>query len=183
MDAEMNIKFNDDKSITINDVRYIPDFWVEAKASAKPEKRHTGIEEPERDDSVCYIDGDGILETYDYSSGEFESEYLRGRVTTDEQLAYDRDRAAQIRFALEKYAAEHNAGAIDWTGDNITKYCIVYNSNIKMLEAYSFLFSKYDEVYFDSAETARNAIKAVGEEDVLWLYRDYQPYLNAFKMD
>ena len=50
-----------------------------------------------------------------------------------------------------------------------------------MLEAYSFLFSKYDEVYFDSAETARNAVKAVGEEDVLWLYRDYRPYWNAFK--
>ncbi len=183
MNAEMNIKFNDDKSITINDVRYIPDFWVEAKASAKPEKRHTGIEEPERDDSVCYIDGDGILETYDYSSGEFENEYLRGRVTTDEQLCSDRDRAAQIRFALEKYAAEHNAEPIDWTGDNITKYCIVYNSNIKMLEAYSFLFSKHDEVYFDSAKTARNAIKAVGYDNVLWLYRDYQPYLNAFKMD
>ena len=48
MNAEMNIKFNDDKSITINDVRYIPDFWGEAKASAKPEKRHTGIEEPTR---------------------------------------------------------------------------------------------------------------------------------------
>lgn len=73
MNAEMNIKLNDDKSITINNVRYIPDFWGEAKASAKPEKRHTGIEEPERDDSVCYIDGDGILETYDYSSGSLKT--------------------------------------------------------------------------------------------------------------
>ena len=183
MNAEMNIKFNDDKSITINDVRYIPDFWGEAKASAKPEKRHTGIEEPERGDSIYYVDGDGILETYDYSSGEFENEYLRGRVTTDEQLCSDRDRAAQIRFALEKYAAEHNAKPLDWTDDNSWKYRIAYNSNTKMLEAYSCIFYKHDTVYFDSAKTAKNAIKAVGEEDVLWLYRDYQPYLNAFKME
>ena len=183
MDAEMNIKFNDDKSITINDVRYIPDFWVEAKASAKPEKRHTGIEEPERGDSIYYVDGDGILETYDYSSGEFENEYLRGRVTTDEQLCSDRDRAAQIRFALEKYAAEHNAESIDWTDDNSWKYRIAYNSNTKMLEAYSCIFYKHDTVYFDSEQTTLDAIKAVGEEDVLWLYRDYQPYLNAFKME
>ena len=168
MNTEMNIKFNDDKSITINNVRYIPDFWSEAKASAKPEKRHTGIEEPERDDSI---------------SGEFESEYLRGRVTTDEQLCSDRDRAAQIRFALEKYAAEHNAGAIDWADDNSWKYCIVYNSNTKMLETQIFLFRKHDEVYFDSEQTTLDAIKAVGEENVLWLYRDYQPYLNAFKME
>lgn len=183
MKTEMNIKFNDDKSITINDVRYIPDFWGEAKASAKPEKRHTGIEEPERDDSIYYIDGDGILETYDYSSGEFESEYLRGRVTTDEQLCSDRDRAAQIRFALEKYAAEHNAGAIDWADDNSWKYCIVYNPGWEKLSVDFLWATKYDVVYFDSAETAKNAIKAVGEENVLWLYRDYQPYLNAFKME
>lgn len=183
MNTEMNIKFNDDKSITINDVRYIPDFWGEAKASAEPEKRHTGIEEPERGDSIYYVDGDGILETYDYSSGEFENEYLRGRVTTDEQLCSDRDRAAQIRFALEKYAAEHNAGAIDWADDNSWKYCIVYNSNTKMLETQIFLFRKHDEVYFDSEQTTLDAIKAVGEEDVLWLYRDYRPYLNAFKME
>lgn len=178
MNTEMNIKFNDDKSITINDVRYIPDFWVEAKASAKPEKRHTGIEEPERDDSVCYIDGDGILETYDYSSGEFEHEYLRGRVTTDEQLCSDRDRAAQIRFALEKYAAEHNAEVL-----NSHKYCIVYNPYWEKLSVDFLWVSKYDTIYFDSAKTARNAIGAVGYDNVLWLYRDYQPYLNAFKMD
>ena len=182
MKTEMNIKFNDDKSITINDVRYIPDFWVEAKASAKPEKRHTGIEEPERDDSVCYIDGDGILETYDYSSGEFESEYLRGRVTTDEQLAYDRDRSAQIRFALEKYAAEHNAEPLDWA-DKIEKYRIVYNAHRKELQVVMDSFCKADTVYFSSGVAAWKAIKAVGEENALWLYRDYQPYLNAFKIE
>ena len=182
MKTEMNIKFNDDKSITINDVRYIPDFWGEAKASAKPEKRHTGIEEPERDDSIYYIDGDGILETYDYSSGEFESEYLRGRVTTDEQLCSDRDRAAQIRFALEKYAAEHNAGPIDWTDYNNYKYYIFYDAGGALSVGY-LNSVKTDNIYFDSRQTAVDAIKAVGEEDVLWLYRDYQPYLNAFKMD
>ena len=183
MNTEMNIKFNDDKSITINDVRYIPDFWVEAKASAKPEKRHTGIEEPERDDSVCYIDGDGILETYDYSSGEFENEYLRGRVTTDEQLCSDRDRAAQIRFALEKYAAEHNAEPLDWTDLDRYKYHIIYAYDVNDLRIRALCFTRHDIVYFDSEQTALDAIEAVGEEDVLWLYRDYQPYLNAFKME
>ena len=183
MNAEMNIKFNDDKSITINDVRYIPDFWVEAKASAKPEKRHTGIEEPEKGDDIYFVDADGILEEGVYSSETLEHGYLRGQITTDEQLAIDRDRAARIRFALEKYAAEHNAKPLDWTDDNSWKYCIVYNSNTKMLETQIFLFRKHDEVYFDSEQTTLDAIKAVGEEDVLWLYRDYQPYLNAFKMD
>ena len=183
MDAEMNIKFNDDKSITINDVRYIPDFWGEAKTSAEPEKRHTGIEEPERGDSIYYVDGDGILETYDYSSGEFENEYLRGRVTTDEQLCSDRDRAAQIRFALEKYAAEHNAEPLDWTDLDRYKYHIIYAYDVNDLRIRALCFTRHDIVYFDSEQTALDAIKAVGEEDVLWLYRDYQPYLNAFKMD
>ncbi len=182
MKTEMNIKLNDDKSITINEVRYIPDFWVEAKASAKSEKRHTGIEEPERDDSVYYIDGDGILETYDYSSGEFEHEYLRGRVTTDEQLAYDRDRAAQIRFALEKYAAEHNAESIDWY-DKTEKFHIVHNAHTEELCVIMDSFYKADTVYFSSERIAWKAIGAVGYDNVLWLYRDYRPYLNAFKMD
>ncbi len=183
MNTEMNIKFNDDKSITINDVRYIPDFWVEAKASAKPEKRHTGIEEPERGDSIYYVDGDGILETYDYSSGEFENEYLRGRVTTDEQLCSDRDRAAQIRFALEKYAAEHNAEPLDWTDLDRYKYHIIYAYDVNDLRIRALCFTRHDIVYFDSEQTALDAIKAVGKENVLWLYRDYRPYLNAFKMD
>lgn len=183
MDAEMNIKFNDDKSITINDVRYIPDFWGEAKASAEPEKRHTGIEEPERGDSIYYVDGDGILETYDYSSGEFENEYLRGRVTTDEQLCSDRDRAAQIRFALEKYAAEHNAKPLDWTDLDRYKYHIIYAYDVNDLRIRALCFTRHDIVYFDSEQTALDAIKAVGKENVLWLYRDYQPYLNALKMD
>ena len=182
MNTEMNIKFNDDKSITINEVRYIPDFWGEVKASAKPEKRHTGIEEPEEGDSVCYIDGDGILETYDYSSGEFESEYLRGRVTTDEQLCSDRDRAAQIRFALEKYAAEHNAEPIDWY-DKTEKFHIVHNAHTEELCVIMDSFYKADTVYFSSERIAWKAIGAVGYDNVLWLYRDYRPYLNAFKMD
>ena len=181
MNAEMNIKFNDNNSITINDVRYIPDFWVEAKANAKPEKRHTGIEEPERDDSVCYIDGDGILETYDYSSGEFENEYLRGRVTTDEQLCSDRDRAAQIRFALEKYAAEHNAEPIDWS-DKTEKYHIVYNAHRKELQVVMDSFYKADTVYFSSERISWNAIGALGYDNVLWLYSDYRPYLHAFQI-
>lgn len=183
MNTEMNIKFNDDKSITINDVRYIPDFWGEAKASAEPEKRHTGIEEPERGDSIYYVDGDGILETYDYSSGEFENEYLRGRVTTDEQLCSDRDRAAQIRFALEKYAAEHNAEPLDWTDLDRYKYHIIYAYDVNDLRIRALCFTRHDIVYFDSEQTALDAIKAVGKENVLWLYRDYRPYLNAFKMD
>ena len=74
MNTEMNIKFNDDKSITINNVRYIPDFWSEAKASAKPEKRHTGIEEPERDDSIlkANILGGELRLTNSYAPIEIE---------------------------------------------------------------------------------------------------------------
>ena len=183
MNAEMNIKFNDDKSITINDVRYIPDFWVEAKASAKPEKRHTGIEEPEEGEGVYHIDREGYyLHKFPYSS-TLKGYYCRGEITTDEQLAIDRDRAARIRFALEKYAAEHNAGPLDWTDSNTYKYCIYYNSTSGIICVDVSWVAKHDEVYFDSAETAKNAIKAVGYDDVLWLYRDYQPYLNAFKME
>ena len=182
MNAEMNIKFNDDKSITINDVRYIPDFWIEAKASAKPEKRHTGIEEPEEGEDVYYIDYADVACKFAYSSG-FEGDYQRGRVTTDEQLCSDRDRAAQIRFALEKYAAEHNAEPLDWTSPGSRKYYIVYVPDWEKLKVDFLWNTKYDTVFFDSAKTARDAIEAVGKENVLWLYRDYQPYLNAFKMD
>lgn len=183
MNAEMNIKLNDDKSITINDVRYIPDFWVEAKASAKPEKRHTGIEEPEEGEDVYRIDREGYyLHKFPYSS-TLKGYYCRGEITTDEQLAHDRDRAAQIRFALEKYAAEHNAGAIDWADSHCSKYYIYYGRGNKHLSIGYLSSAKDDNIFFDSEQTALDAIEAVGEEDVLWLYRDYQPYLNAFKMD
>ena len=183
MNAEMNIKFNDDKSITINDVRYIPDFWGEVKASAKPEKRHTGIEEPEEGDNIYYIDSYGALAKCVYSSEAFKQDHIRGLITTDEQLCSDRDRAAQIRFALEKYAAEHNAEPLDWTDLDRYKYHIIYAYDVDDLRIRVLCSTKHDTVYFDSEQTALDALKAVGEEDVLWLYRDYQPYLNAFKME
>ena len=190
---KVNIKLDGNECITINDdykISIDADGNLVAHSAGKrtvkvieePEKRHTGIEEPEKGEDVYYIDYADVACKFAYSSG-FEGDYQRGRVTTDEQLCSDRDRAAQIRFALEKYAAENNAEPLDWTDDNSWKYRIAYNSNTKMLEAYSCVFYKHDTVYFDSAKTAKNAIKAVGEEDVLWLYRDYQPYLNAFKME
>ena len=184
-DSNESITINNDYKISIDADGSIVVHSVENKAVRvinEPKERHTGIEEPEEGEDVYYIDYADVACKFAYSSG-FKGDYQRGRVTTDEQLAYDRDRAAKIRFALEKYAAEHNAESIDWTDDNSWKYRIAYNSNTKMLEAYSCIFYKHDTVYFDSAKTAKNAIKAVGEEDVLWLHRDYQPYLNAFKME
>lgn len=62
MKAEVNIKLNDDYSITLDNVRYIPDFWSEAKVSAKPEKRHTGIEEPAEDQTMCCGHGGRVFE-------------------------------------------------------------------------------------------------------------------------
>lgn len=104
MKAEVNIKLNDDYSITLDNVRYIPDFWSEAKVSAKPEKRHTGIEEPAEDQTMCCGHGGAFLR----------------------------------KITPQHYISEGVAG---------------------------------------------KAIEAVGKDDVLWLYRDYQPYLNAFKME
>lgn len=80
-------------------------------------------------------------------------------------------------------AAEHNAEPIDWTDDNKYKCCIVYDSNREKLCVNVSWISKHDTVYFDSGLTALDAIQAVGKDDVLWLYRDYQPYLSALKME
>ena len=189
---KVNIKLDGNECVTINDDCKIS---VDANGNLvvhnagkrdirvveEPSKRHTGIEEPEEDDDVYYIDGDDCSDKFTYSLA-FKGDYLRGRIATDEQLCSDRDRAAQIRFALEKYAAEHNAGPIDWTDYNNYKYYIFYDAGGALSVGY-LNSVKTDNIYFDSRQTAVDAIKAVGEEDVLWLYRDYQPYLNAFKMD
>lgn len=183
MSLERNIKFNDDNSITIDGIKYIPESKTDCNKNIESEKRCTGIDSPGTYDTIYYVNKHGELKRHPYSWEKFYKPYLRGRVVKDAILSLSRDKATQIRFALEKYAAEHNAEPLDWTDDNSWKYRIAYNSNTKMLEAYSCIFYKHDTVYFDSAKTAKNAIKAVGEEDVLWLHRDYQPYLNAFKMD
>ncbi len=169
MSLERNIKFNDDNSITIDGIKYIP------------EKRHTGIEEPAKHQTIYYCDKGCAMEDA-YNPSIYGYDYLIGQITTDKQLAIDRERATRIRFALEKYAAEHNTEPIDWTDSNSYKYRIVYDSYANTLRLDGAYCTKHDAIYFDSGQTAKNAIEAVGEEDVLWLYRDYQPYLNAFKV-
>ena len=182
MSLERNIKFNDDNSITIDGIKYIPESKTDCNKNIESEKRCTGIDSPGTYDTIYYVNKHGELKRHPYFWQKFYKPYLRGRVVKDAILSLSRDKATQIRFALEKYASEHNAEPIDWS-DKTEKYHIVYNAHRKELQIVMDSFYKADTVYFSSEGVAWKAIKAVGEEDVLWLYRDHQPYLDAFKME
>lgn len=180
MSERMNIKFNEANSVIINGVEYVPKSWVTDQALSN-ERAATGIEEPYPGEYMYQFNSSGIIAQVAYTSEIEERLYHRGMLTHDEKLLTDRDRALCIRFALEKYAAEHNTAPINWADENSRKYYIIYNTECKDLFIERTWNSKQDTVCFDSEQKALDAIKAIGEEDVLWLYRDYQPYLNAYE--
>lgn len=108
MSLERNIKFNDDNSITIDGIKYIPESKTDCNKNIESEKRCTGIDSPGTYDTIYYVNKHGELKRHPYFWQKFYKPYLRGRVVKDAILSLSRDKATQIRFALEKYASENS---------------------------------------------------------------------------
>lgn len=70
---------------------------------------------------------------------------------------------------LDRFAWENNKEVIDWNNTEKRKYKIIYNYKYKILEIECEIRRREMGIYFDSAETARAAVKAF-EVDLMKLY-------------
>ena len=71
---------------------------------------------------------------------------------------------------LDRFAWENNKEVINWEDSSKRKYYIIYRYNIKSLEVDWVKSSKVENIYFDTAETARAAIEKI-KDDLLKLYK------------
>lgn len=147
--------------------------------------KRTGLEKP----VVC---GDYYAVGYDTSDITVhiwkgrkceENFFDCGLISTDEKVAQDRFRAIKIKTKLERFAAEHNKGTLNFNCDGEFKYYLSYNyycKNIIICNDDSF---KIEGVtYFSSDRIAEQAIEELDKNgELTWYLRDYQPWIGAYK--
>ena len=157
----------------------------EMETATNVEPKHTGlgkVDGIEVGNKYYYINAEGVSDWLTFDGDDTDEACIEcGNAYTDKQLAEDTARANRIRNALRDYAAEHNKVVLDWEDDNQVKYHLFYSFVTKYVNVSGDCAIKKDYIYFDSLETAKAAIEAVGRDDVTWLLRDFQPWIGAYK--
>ena len=149
----------------------LDDEQVKAALESKP--KHTGLEHPGYDEVIYNINGS------QYTSNERET--LKPDEYSDKQIRDNWRRKQQIERRLCEAAAMLNSESVDKLNADAELWCISYDLVAEKL------FICYDEgavianAYFESEEAARQAIDIVGKDDLIWLFRDFQPYIGAYK--
>lgn len=137
------------------------------------ELKHTGFEHPGYDGVVYNINGS------QYTANERET--LKPDEYSDKQIRDNWARKQQIERRLYEAAAMLNSEPIDKLNVDVEKHYIFWNANDMELSI-GYICSVCDiGTLFKSKEAARQAIDIVGTDDLIWLFRDFQPYIGAYK--
>lgn len=93
-----------------------------------------------------------------YELGNYFKTKKEAEFEVDKKLVYQE---------LKDYALEHNENDIDWTNVNQLKWGIFYDNESKCLD-YDYWYTRcyIGQIHFYSEETAREAVKAVGEDRI-----------------
>lgn len=151
----------------------ISDKTIKQMAVELERSKHTGLEHPGYDEVIYNINGS------QYTANERET--LNPGEYSDKQIRDNWQRKQQIERRLCEVAAILNSEPIDKLNENVNKWYIywnAYNDELDFENTNGFLNT---DVYFESAEAARQAIDIVGKDDLIWLFRDFQPYVEAYK--
>jgi hypothetical protein len=138
-------------------------------------KKHTGLEHPGYDGFIYNLIGSQYTDS--------ARETLTPREFSDEQLRDDYVRAMDIYRRLVEAAAMLNSAPIDKLDMDIPKYHLYWSNYNKMLSSDDICTMCDTKVLFESKEAAKKAIDIVGEDDLIWLFRDFQPYIGAYKTE
>ena len=145
------------------------------QVKAALEMKHTGLEHPGYDGIIYALDGS----QYTYNG----CDTLDVDEFSDKQLRDDYARAMDIYRRLAEAAAMLNGSPIDMFNADTRKYAICWGTaseSFCYIERYNLCDTT---VLFETEEAARQAIDLVGEDDLIWLFRDFQPYIGAYKIE
>lgn len=136
----------------------------------------TGYERAAAAKAYFYINGDGMIRRE--NDMRFDSDDLRFAVAnyySTEKVADNNARADQLMRQLRRFAVENRTKEINWKSDSMSlKYYIYYSYNDNSFgigEDYSV--RDFGTIYFDSEETAKNAISEFYDE-LIWYFTEYK---------
>ena len=163
-----------ERTTVIDGVKYklVP---VDEPEQVTSKERRTGYEQAKPNEGYWYSGcGGSTCYKRDFDS-EYDSDiYYCGNAVTDEQLAYGRTIRNKLLWKLERFAAEKRKQPIDWDDYEAKKYYIYYEHSLGTVEVDACQVRQDSfQVYFDSKESAEEAIKMFYDE-LIWFFTQYR---------
>lgn len=143
----------------------------------KPEKKsgYERVKFKERYYSICV---DGVIG--DTNEGNYPLDnnlYYIANYYSDKTIAENNARADRLMRQLRRFAVEHRKEEIDWNNDKERKWRICFNYPEKdFFIGCSHFVKDFFNIYFDSEETAKLAIKTFHDE-LIWYFTEYKDSL------
>lgn len=134
-----------------------------------PKRKHTGLED--------VVESDGIYGLFGGVYSAQSNRSLKPSEFTDMTIRHNWRRYIDIKKRLAKAASELNTEPIDWNDCRQEKWYICCPDR-ETLTCYHIDGYPNDGVFFTSKEAAQKAVEIVGEKDLIWMLRDFQPYLG-----
>lgn len=146
----------------------------QVKAALGASQKHTGLEHPGYDGIIYALNGSEYIYNARETLTPFEF--------SDKQLRDDHKRALDIYRRLLETAAMLNSAPIDKLDEDTHKHFIYWDASFENLRCGSTVACD-TTIFFQSQEAAQEAIDRIGRDDLIWLYRDFQPYIGAYKTE
>lgn len=111
-----------------------------------------------------YVEGGGVVYTHTWMDDTTDARLRERRkiFPTEEEAKYAAE-CELVAAELQNYADEHNEHEIVWDGDNIY-FNLYYTHAGEEIGISTCSVIQYKDVYFTSAEIAKDAVEAIGEE-------------------
>lgn len=146
---------------------------------------HTGLEKPVVCEEYYKVDyNTSNIENFIWNGYEWEeTSFDCGLISTDEKVAQDRFRAMKIKTKLERFAAKHNKGTLNWNLCAKTKWYLYYDFTYSEVGVNQSRTLKIEgTTYFSSEKIAKQAIEELDKDgELTWYLRDYQPWIGAYE--
>ena len=128
--------------------------------------------------STYYIDSYSEVDAFEEEDYKFdEKAYKSGNYYSDSDVANNNVRADNLMRQLRRFAAENRKEYIDWENKNQDKYYLRYEYlNKKIYIGLIQSFRDFGQIYFDTEETAKLAVKTFRDE-LLWYFTEYRDSL------
>lgn len=132
-----------------------------------------GKEEFKVGEDYWLIDSMGYIDKINWDNDEIDNARLElGNMFHTKEEAEKELKKRKIYNQLKRYAEEHN-DKIDWQDENEYKYYAYYNYENKHIEIDCVWSHKeINVIYFSSREIAENAVKEIGEDNIIFLIKE-----------
>ena len=150
----------------------------EYKKLHSPKEKKTGYERVPESDIYFYDNTKGDVETACEDCYDIDDEYYASaNYYSDKTIAENNARADKLMRQLRRFSVEHRECGVDFNSTETKKHYIYYDCvRDELRTTYTFYAGVFGVIYFDSEETAQDAIDEFHDE-LIWYFTEYKDSL------